>query len=347
MWRFFQLMLGNPLRSIKFTYSFTVQTLLICLRNILLPHHPKYQTFRLQIHRAYWAAASTFFPTLIHRLPVTNCPETRARRIGSDWTAYVIPGIRELHTTAQTPGACVVVYAHGGGYARGEARMYLNYMERWQSEAASHGLEITFVSVEYPLTDVASHPAQRNSFLDTYKYVLEQGVQPSQVIFMGDSAGGGCCLLSSLELKNLGLPQPAAGILISPWFDMSLRSFDGGNAFVETDYIVTANEGVPAFAKRWIGDIDGASPEVNPLFRTPSEFKDLPPQLILVGGGDFVLPECRDLAQLFDAAELPHKFFVEWGQFHLYALGSKWIDSFVRAKTDSVIFEWISEALPA
>lgn len=47
------------------------------------------------------------------------------------------------------PSSCLVLYAHGGGYARGEARMYLNYMERWQREAEKVGLELTFLSVEY------------------------------------------------------------------------------------------------------------------------------------------------------------------------------------------------------
>lgn len=150
MWRLFNLLLRNPLRSIIFTYNFVAQVLLIGLKLTLLPHFPRYQSVRIQIHRAYWATCSTFFPALIHRLPVTGCPEARARRVGSgEWTSYVIPGTKKLDTVANTAGACVAVYAHGGGYARGEARMYLNYMERWQREAPKFGIDITFVSVEY------------------------------------------------------------------------------------------------------------------------------------------------------------------------------------------------------
>lgn len=146
-------------------------------------------------------------------------------------------------------------------------------------------------------------------------------------------------------MKHLGLPQPAGGIMASPWIDMALGSFEGGNALVETDYIITANQGVPLFAKRWIGDIDGSSPQVNPLYCDPAQFHGLPPQLILVGGGDFVLPECRELARLFTTAGLRHKMVVEWGEFHLYALGSKWIHPRTRSKTDALIFSWLAEAL--
>jgi len=126
---------------------------------------------------------------------------------------------------------------------------------------------------------------------------------------------------------------------------MALRSFEGGNALVETDYIITANTGVPLFATRWIRDIDGASHEVNPLYCKSSDFHGLPPQLILVGGGDFVLPECRELSQRFTEAGLRHKMVVEWGEFHLYALGSKWVDPRTRAKTEATIFGWIAQAL--
>jgi acetyl esterase/lipase len=44
---------------------------------------------------------------------------------------------------------CVVLYAHGGGYARGEAKMYINYMERWVKAATLENLDMVFLSVEY------------------------------------------------------------------------------------------------------------------------------------------------------------------------------------------------------
>ena len=43
----------------------------------------------------------------------------------------------------------VVLYGHGGGYARGEARMYVPYMKRWVEVAEEKGLQIVFLSIEY------------------------------------------------------------------------------------------------------------------------------------------------------------------------------------------------------
>jgi monoterpene epsilon-lactone hydrolase len=152
-------------------------------------------------------------------------------------------------------------------------------------------------------------------------------------------------LLSSLKLHELGLPQPAAGILISPWVDMALSSFEGGNALVETDYVVTANDGLPLATRQFVGGVEATSPEVNPLYCPPSDFSHLPPQLVLVGGGDFVLPECRDLARVFTEAGIRFNMVVEQGEFHLYALGSKWIKPETRSRTNAAIVSWVADAL--
>lgn len=146
------LLLRNPLSTISFSYSFIVQSLLVLLRRILLPHFPSYQSTRLQVQRAYLSSCSVNFPDLVHRLPVGQSPENRARRVGSGWTGYIIPGTRSLKEfviDSSNRFRCVAIYAHGGGYARGEAKMYLNYMERWTQFASEAGLDLTFLSVEY------------------------------------------------------------------------------------------------------------------------------------------------------------------------------------------------------
>lgn len=149
MVQLWELLLQSPLRSCRFLYAFGIQIFLVGLRSILLPTLPHYQSLRLQLHRAYWSSSSYYFPEVIHRLPVTNCPSERARRVGSKFTGYIIPGSADLAVLAGKRKYCVVLYAHGGGYARGEARMYLNYMDRWVKGAAEAGLNLVFLSVEY------------------------------------------------------------------------------------------------------------------------------------------------------------------------------------------------------
>lgn len=136
----------------RFIYTFIAQILLIALRRVLLPHFPVYQTTRVQLQRAFMSSCSVAFPDLCWALPVGPVSETKARSISPDAPAYIIPGAKTLKVLAARQSSsshCVIIYAHGGGYARGEARMYIRYMERWVSCAAAKGLDLTFISVEY------------------------------------------------------------------------------------------------------------------------------------------------------------------------------------------------------
>ncbi|OAL34485.1 hypothetical protein AYO20_06328 [Fonsecaea nubica] len=340
------LLLKHPLRTLLFIHTFFSQISLVLLRRLLLPHFPVFQSLRLQIQRAYLGAAALTFPDLTHRLPVGNLSLRRARQVDEKVPAYLIPGTRRLSDFAQPKDdgkkqRCVVLFAHGGGYARGEARMYINYLERWVAESARRDLDLAFYSVEYPLTTKASHPAQRNAFIQAYQYLLDNGVAAENIVFMGDSAGGGLCILAAFEVKQLNLPQPAATVLISPWIDMALKAYVGGNPAVESDYFVMANKAVPALVQMFIGDRPPESPEVNPLHRQPEELSGLSPQLIFTGGAEFARYDSEQWAQMCHSAGVESKLVIEWGQLHIYAMGSQWTDPAVRRKTDGLIIEWL------
>lgn len=147
----FVLFAKAPLQTLVFIYYFTAQLLLLCLKRVLLPQLHTYQSFRTQIHRAYLSSAG-LYPDLLHGLPV-NCSTEDARKIASDsCSAYVIPGTSILPTSGQQSfpfRKVVILYAHGGGYAWGEARMYIHHMKRWVARARQDRLDLVFVSVEY------------------------------------------------------------------------------------------------------------------------------------------------------------------------------------------------------
>lgn len=148
----FVVLLRHPLQALLFTHSFLSQIILVLLRRLLLPHFPVYQSLRLQIQRAYLSSAAWTFPDLTHRLPVGYLPANRARRVNPHIPAYLIPGTQTLGEFSDRKSdrqKCVALFAHGGGYARGEARMYVNYMDRWVRFAAEAKLDLVFLSVEY------------------------------------------------------------------------------------------------------------------------------------------------------------------------------------------------------
>lgn len=73
--------------------------------------------------------------------------------------------------------------------------------------------------------------------LAAYLYLIKppEGIAPiapSDIILMGDSAGGGMCLSLLILIREMGLPMPCAAILMSPWVDLthsmpSIMEWDG------------------------------------------------------------------------------------------------------------------------
>jgi acetyl esterase/lipase len=146
------MILRSPLQTIKLLYSFSILASLESARRLFLPQFPSYQSLRIRLFRAYLAAAHVHYPEIIHRLPVSD-NEARAKCVEkANFKAYVVPASTVLGDWERDDGPsrrCVVLYAHGGGYARGEARMYLRHMERWICEARKRNMDLTFFTVEY------------------------------------------------------------------------------------------------------------------------------------------------------------------------------------------------------
>lgn len=146
-----RLMLQHPVQTCNFLYCFAIQLLLFALHRILLPTYPRYHSVRIEAQKAYLSSTSLHFPTLTHRLPATYSEQQATPITGKGWNGYIISG-ETPHSLAEATDSnvlTVVLYAHGGGYVRGEARMYLWYFKRWIAVAKTKGLEIIFVSVEY------------------------------------------------------------------------------------------------------------------------------------------------------------------------------------------------------
>lgn len=124
---------------------------------------------------------------------------------------------------------------------------------------------------------------------------------------------------------------------------MALTAYEGGNPAVETDYFMMANDAVPALVSRFIGSHAPDSPEVNPLYRELGDIKGLSPQLIFTGGAEFARRDSELWAEKCGQAHVKHKLIIEWGQLHIYAMGSKFTAPAVRAKTDNLIIDWMKE----
>ena len=70
--------------------------------------------------------------------------------------------------------------------------------------------------VHYRLAPEYPFPAALEDAFKAYEYILNQGVEPENIIVIGDSAGGNLALELAVYLKEHNKPQPKMRILISP-----------------------------------------------------------------------------------------------------------------------------------
>ncbi len=78
--------------------------------------------------------------------------------------------------------------------------------------------------VNYRLLPEHPFPAGLEDAMAAYRFLLDSGTSPANIVISGDSAGGCLALALLLALRDEGLPMPAACALISPLTDLSFST---------------------------------------------------------------------------------------------------------------------------
>jgi epsilon-lactone hydrolase len=109
----------------------------------------------------------------------------------------------------------VILALHGGGFVTGSMYTHRKLFAHLAKAVGSRALVI-----DYRRAPEHTHPAPVEDALTAYRWLLDQGIDASHVAFVGDSAGGGMVVTTMLLARGRGLPLPAAGMPLSPWFDL-------------------------------------------------------------------------------------------------------------------------------
>ena len=208
----------------------------------------------------------------------------------------------------------VVLQLHGGAYMSGLTDLYRTFAVR-QAEY-TNAREI--YCVEYRHAPLYHYPAALEDAATVYQGLLARGTKPSDIIIYGDSAGGNLAVELAIYLRDEGLPQPAALILLSPWADFAHKDGTSRTENFTKDKVL--GKGTP-FAPhlRSIPPYAGSLPLDDPrLSVIHADLSGLPPMLIQTGGYDLLLTEDEVLAAKAAAdgtpvtlsiyPEMPHVF---------------------------------------
>jgi acetyl esterase/lipase len=200
-----------------------------------------------------------------------------------------------------------VLFMHGGAFMFCGLRTHRRAVTRL---SAATGLPV--LSIAYRQLPVVPLRGSVADCVTAYRFLLEQGFAPSDVVFVGDSAGGHLAFATALEAVDEGLPKPAGIISISPWLDMDATTkLRHPNA--KLDAYAPAKR-LPVLARMCAGG-DEIDPLLSPVNR---ELGNLPPVLIQVGATEMLRCDSELMAERLAAAGVPCTLQIWEGQVHAF-----------------------------
>jgi acetyl esterase/lipase len=223
-----------------------------------------------------------------------------AGELGGVPAAYVtVDGIEPRH---------VVLHLHGGVYVLGDA-----FQSAGLASQIARRTQARAISLDYRLAPEHPYPAAVDDALAAYHALLREGTAPSDIVFTGDSAGGGLAVATLVNARDHGLPLPAAAYLMSPYVDLTLAG-----ATMDTKSGVDPLLSRGLLQPRVTDYVAGQDPGISLISPIFAELSGLPPLVIQAGTYEVLLDDAVRLAQRAAAAdvavtldltpEVPHVF---------------------------------------
>jgi len=206
----------------------------------------------------------------------------------------------------------LLLYLHGGGYIVGGCDMHRQMVSHIARAGRIHAL-----LPEYRLAPEHKFPAAVDDAVAIYRTLLGMGIKAEDIIFAGDSAGGGLAVATLLALRDAGDNLPAAVVLLSPFLDVT-GSGDSMRTRAAQDPWFRA-EDLPIVADHYCESHQQRFPLVSPVF---ANVEGLPPMFIQVGDHETLLSDSERLADECIAAGIDVELQVwpeMWHVFQMFA----------------------------
>lgn len=213
----------------------------------------------------------------------------------------------EWISTESGPKNKVILYFHGGGYVSGTCQAHRGIVAKFVKGSGMNALLF-----EYRLAPEHPFPAALDDAMLAYRWLLGQGLNSVNIIFAGDSGGGGLCLATLLAIRDQGLPLPSAAVVLSPYTDLKCSSESHKTNLKKC----LSPEGTGlAFGKHYAGGQDLELPYISPLY---GELHGLPSLLIYAGGDETLRDDSVMFAEKAKQAGVDVTLRVGEGLFHCY-----------------------------
>ncbi|GIV40035.1 MAG: hypothetical protein KatS3mg033_1835 [Thermonema sp.] len=222
----------------------------------------------------------------------------------------------------------VVLYLHGGAYALGSPNTHRAFVGHLAKEIGANALVI-----DYRKAPENPFPAALEDAIKAYDWLLKEDYLPKNIIFAGDSAGGGLALAALVNLRDKQMPLPAAALLFSPWVDLTLS----GESILqnkENDKILEAWE-LHEIGDDYAGAYPLDHPLVSPLF---ANLEGLPPLLIQASDGEVLYSDATRLRDKAEAAGVRVELQIWHDLIHWWHLFGKFLPEATEAIEEAARF---------
>lgn len=179
-----------------------------------------------------------------------------------------------------------VYYLHGGGYVACSPKTHRPF-----TSALSRAANARVFALDYRLAPEHRFPAAVEDAVAGYRWLLNQGVDPQEIVIGGDSAGGGLTMATLVALRDAGERLPRAAFVLSPWADLAVtgRSLDTNDERDPMFY----GDAIRRMAPVYVGDASPRDPLVSPIY---ADLSNLPPLLIYASDTEVLLDDSVRLA---------------------------------------------------
>ena len=195
----------------------------------------------------------------------------------------------------------------GGGYVMGTLES-----RRWIPYHLSRVTHLKILNIEYRLAPEYPFPTALEDSITAYKWLISEGIDSKNIIIGGQSAGGGLAVATLLKLKELNVSLPAAGVLMSPWADLT---GSGKSIYSNQKFEPLIAEGIKAMAKSYAQKESLSNPLISPVF---ANLEGLPPLLIQTGGIEALLDDSISLAKRAKSSGVEVKLEVYEKMTHVF-----------------------------
>jgi acetyl esterase/lipase len=227
-----------------------------------------------------------------------HCQSVYAGSVEAEW----------IH--ASSANQIVILYLHGGGYVMGSVNLHREWISRLVKVTGTKCLAINYrLAPEYPF------PAALEDVLIAMNWLLDQGINPNQIVIAGDSAGGGLALAALVKLRSQGQRLPSGAICISPWVDLSLSGASMQHKAAQDPILDQIS--LEKYAGYYAGKQARTHPLISPLY---ADLSGLPPLLIQVGSDEVLLDDAIRIAEKaqLDGVEVTLRIWDE--MFHVFQM---------------------------